>query len=57
MVVFVLLLAALPAAAGQTAKPRGSAGWEKVVAQVIAWLGRGLISPNTSSYIDPNGQH
>jgi cytochrome c oxidase assembly factor CtaG len=57
MVVVVLLLAALPAAAGQTAKPRGSAGWERVVAQVIAWLGRGLISPDYSSSIDPNGQH
>jgi hypothetical protein len=59
MVVVVLLLAALPAAAGQTAKTRGpEARWGRIVTQVLAWLGGGLIiSPQSSSYIDPNGQH
>jgi hypothetical protein len=54
LVVAVLLLAALPAAAGQTAKTRGPGiGWGRLVGQVVAWL----IRPNTSSYIDPLGQH
>jgi len=64
MVVVVLLVSALPAAAGPAAKARKpEAGWEKLVIQVISWLGSpwkgGPIpsSTDTSSYIDPNGQH
>jgi len=68
LVVAVLLLAVLPAAAGGTAqvtpvaKPADGA-WEKLVAQVLAWLG----SPwsggqptsmlDTSPQIDPLGLH
>jgi hypothetical protein len=64
MVVLVLLVSALPAAAGPTKARTPTAGWEKLVSQVIALLIRpwkGLngatASPDTSSYIDPLGQH
>ena len=68
LVVAVLLLAALPAAAGGTAqvapatKPADGA-WEKLISQILAWLGSPWDGgqPNTmldtSPQIDPLGQH
>lgn len=64
----VLLLAALPASAGETPRTvRGSAGveavWEGLVARVLSWLGspwNGDPSPlaiDIGSQIDPLGQH
>ncbi|HEX3527180.1 MAG TPA: hypothetical protein VH988_08945 [Thermoanaerobaculia bacterium] len=71
LVVALFLLAALPAAAGGSAKPQTAqtaaqkAGgiWEGLLARVIAWVGgpwqgtSAVAGTDSSANIDPLGQH
>jgi len=68
LVVTLFLLAALPAAAGGTAQVTPVAqpadgAWEKLVAQLLTWLGspwsygQPATMLDTSPQIDPLGQH
>jgi len=62
----LLLLAALPAAAGGNSAQHASRGfgtWQGLVARVLAWLshpwdaGEALAANDSSANIDPLGQH